>query len=147
MALELPDILTVKNWNTKKGVIAKMAGETGIGAALTQLKIEYDKVNWELFDPARQTVSKYWQLDKIDGLASEAQKKIGELGALRKQLIAVSKLAATIEKKWVKSLVIPASSRAHVGKMREAADEFFDALKWDAMDRMLWQPARREVIK
>jgi hypothetical protein len=34
-------------------VIAKMAGETGIGAALTKLKTEWDKVPWDVLDPDR----------------------------------------------------------------------------------------------
>ncbi len=42
-----PAVLTKANWDKKKGTIAKMAGATGVGAALDALKKAYDAVAWD----------------------------------------------------------------------------------------------------
>src|SRR5260221_5633672 len=46
-------ILTETEWNKNKGAIAKLAGETGIGALMKQVKKDYDAVHWGFFDVQR----------------------------------------------------------------------------------------------
>lgn len=46
-----PAILTNKDWQKKKGLLGKMAGETGVGDAMDALQKSYEKVNWKIFDP------------------------------------------------------------------------------------------------
>jgi hypothetical protein len=53
----IPKNLTLADWNAKKGIIAKMAGETGIGAELTKLKTEWAKIPWDERDPTRRSPS------------------------------------------------------------------------------------------
>ena len=55
MAFKRPDypaILTKTNWDKNKGVVAKMAGATGVGDALSKLEAAYKAVDWKKFEIA-----------------------------------------------------------------------------------------------
>jgi hypothetical protein len=144
----LPKILTVADWNSKKGTIAKMAGETGIGAALAKLKVEWDKIDWSQLDPD-EAVNKHAKNGKmtvaaLDLLEPVAKANIGKINAVRTQLKAVETLTGQIETKWRASKVIPSSSRVQVGNMKTEADHFSIALKSIDND---WKYARERVTK
>ena len=47
---EYSDVLTRKNWDKNRGVLAKMAGFTGIGDGLAKLEGLYNKIDWTIFD-------------------------------------------------------------------------------------------------
>ena len=147
---EIPVILTVADWKSKKGTIAKMAGETGIGAALAKLKVEFDKVPWDVLDPdsayRANTKTGKGTLALAQKLGPIAISNQSKLEPVRKQLQAIKTLTETIEKKWKASKIIPSSSTAHVGKMKLAADQFMVALNvnsrkgvWDAEEKRLTQ--------
>jgi hypothetical protein len=146
----IPVILTVADWNAKKGVIAKMAGETGIGAALAKLKVEFDKAPWDVLDPdlaySANTKTGKGTLALAQKLGAIAISKQNTLEPTRKELQAIKTLTESIEKKWKASKIIPSSSTAHVGKMKVAADQFMVALNansrkgvWDAEEKRLTQ--------
>ena len=44
-----PAVLTKANWDKNKGVVAKMAGATGVGDALSKLEAAYKAVDWKKF--------------------------------------------------------------------------------------------------
>ena len=46
----LPTVRTVADWNTKKGVVAKLTTATGIGAALVALRTAWFNVDWDKVD-------------------------------------------------------------------------------------------------
>ncbi|MBK8834451.1 MAG: hypothetical protein IPO29_06180 [Anaerolineae bacterium] len=108
---EIPVILTVADWNAKKGTIAKMAGETGIGAALAKLKVEFDKVPWDVLDPdsayRANTKTGKGTLALAQKLGPIAISNQSKLEPVRKQLQAIKTLTETIEKKWKASKIIP----------------------------------------
>jgi hypothetical protein len=55
MAFKRPDypaVLTKTNWDKNKGVVAKMAGATGVGDALSKLEAAYKGVDWKKFEIA-----------------------------------------------------------------------------------------------
>jgi hypothetical protein len=144
----IPKILTVADWNAKKGVIAKMAGETGIGAALAKLKTDWDKVDWAEIDPdaavtkhAKNGTMTSQALDQLEPIAKE---NIHKVEPVRNQLKAIVKLTGDIETKWKTSKVIPSSSRVHVGNMKTTADQLNIALKSIDND---WKYARERVNK
>jgi hypothetical protein len=144
----IPKNLTVVDWNSKKGVIAKMAGETGIGAALAKLKTEWDKVPWDLIDPD-EAVNKHAKngkmtVDALDQLEPVARANIKKVDAVRNQLKAIATLTGQIETKWKASKVIPSSSRKHVGDMKTTADQLNIGLKSIDND---WKQARERVTK
>src|SRR5438552_15479493 len=114
--IELPVILTVADWNKKKGVIAKMAGETGIGAELAKVKVVYDKISWPDLDPdaamikadpktGRQTMALWHKAQDI--VKKDHYPKVE---ATRKAVMAFDLLASRIETKWKASKLIPSSS-------------------------------------
>src|SRR5579864_3879584 len=49
-----PNELTKAYWDKKKGVLAKMAGATGVGQAAQTAQDAYDKIVWKVFDDATQ---------------------------------------------------------------------------------------------
>jgi hypothetical protein len=144
----IPKSLTVADWNNKKGVIAKMAGETGIGAALTKLKTAWDKVDWDELDPDAAVVknSKTGKMtvDLLDKLYPIAKQNYGKVEPVRKEFLAVSKLTQTIATKWKASKIIPSSSRKHVETMHDEADQMYIGLKSIDND---WKNARDRVEK
>ncbi|MGH7042784.1 MAG: hypothetical protein ACREFY_11705 [Acetobacteraceae bacterium] len=44
---DYPKILTKANWDKKKSLLAKAAGETGVGAAMDTAQAAYDAVDWD----------------------------------------------------------------------------------------------------
>jgi hypothetical protein len=72
MAFKRPDyatVLTKSNWDKNKGVVAKMAGATGVGEALAKLETAYKAVDWSKFEIVNNKPSPF-SLAKL-----EAQKK------------------------------------------------------------------------
>jgi hypothetical protein len=146
--IDLPVILTVADWNNKKGVIAKMAGETGIGAELAKVKVVYDKIVWADLDPdaamikadpktGRQTLA-LWEKARLEVQRDHYPK----VEALRKALLAFNLLAGRIQTKWKASKVIPSSSRKHVENMENAASLLIVQLKNVDGD---WQKAKVRI--
>jgi hypothetical protein len=144
----IPKILTVADWNRNKGVIAKMAGETGIGAALAKLKTEFDKIPWDVLDPdaalAKDGNTGIQTIAKLDKLEPLARAQYGKVKETRDELAAIVKLTTAIEAKWRTSKVIPNSSRKHVGQMKVEAGNFDIALKSIDND---WKAARVRITK
>jgi hypothetical protein len=128
---ELPKILRVTDWNAKKGVIAKMAGETGIGAELKKLQDVYDKTPWDVLDPdaAVNATKKRGSSALVDQLFPAAKAQSGKVEVLRKQLFAFADFADKVEAKFQKSKVIPSSSTKHVKTMAAEARTFATSLK------------------
>ena len=144
----LPKILTVADWNSKKGVIAKMAGETGIGAALAKLKTTWDKVEWDVLDPdaavLKNSKTGKMTLELLEKLEPIAAKNINKIEPVRKELKAVADLTEKIAAKWKTSKIIPSSSRKHVETMHTTADQMWIQLKSIDND---WKAARQRVGK
>lgn len=121
----LPTILTSKDWKKSKGRIAKMKGETGIGAQLDKIAKAHKAVKWEQINLSKQHIA--WgqtskpKWDKVVlGAVGEVQ---GNVVKLINEIRALSKLARTVEAKYKKSKTTPKSSRKHVGNVADAADE------------------------
>lgn len=47
-----PNELTKDYWDKKKGLLAKVAGKTGVGEAAETAKDAYDQIDWKVFDNA-----------------------------------------------------------------------------------------------
>jgi hypothetical protein len=126
----LPVILTRKDWDKKKGVIAKMAGETGIGAQCDKVGNAYRLVKWDKFDLAerRRVVLKNWRDDSFtrdnwNKLVKDAMTETTTTVAkLVTELYALRDLCNKTAETFKKSKTIPASSAQHVLAMGKAAD-------------------------
>ncbi len=151
MALKvLPKILTVADWNSKKGVIAKMAGETGMGAALTKLDTAWKAVKWNLVDPdegirlkagktGKQTLAAYNLAEPL------AFGEFGDIAKVQTELRAVNKLAGELEIKWKASKVIPSSSRVHVGNIKAESLKLYNELARDKITTE-WHTAKQRIV-
>ena len=142
----IPVILTQADWNRKKGVFAKMAGETGIGAAMKAVDDEWKKVDWEALDPN----SAYAKSGKLRiptnhaQLTEAARGERGKVEAVRTKLKTLRDLAKVTETKFKASKVIPSSSRVHVGSIAVAADHLFIELK--SID-VIWETERKQITQ
>lgn len=125
---ELPAILTKKDWDKNKGTIATMAGKTGIGEAMTEVKAAYDAITWTKFD-AMLALPGVKLVEKVTEGLDAAKSEYKKVEALRKKVSALGTLARTTEAKFKKSKTIPASSGKYVGSVAARADSWTVELK------------------
>lgn len=121
---EYPTILTAENWNRKKGVIAKMAGETGIGASLTKLKKVFDDTDWKVIqvDDRKPNPSDF-RLDAWEKMCKEAATQaVSEVGKVRIAAYETRDLAKKVAEKFAKSPVIPKDITKLCNEISTAAD-------------------------
>ncbi len=151
MKKEMPKNLTFKEWEAKKGVIAKMAGETGMGAALKKLDTAWNKITPETLDPDAAFLKTGLSRTpaNFDKLMKAAAGQNATVQAARKEFVAVRDLAQSLEKKWKSSRVIPSSSTKYVAEMAKSADWMFIALKsfdrdWTAYGDVIKKEAERQ---
>ncbi|HVY60844.1 MAG TPA: hypothetical protein VHF22_04290 [Planctomycetota bacterium] len=97
----LPEILTEKHWDKNKGLLAKAAGETGVGAALKKLADLFGKVDWLKFQGKTHCQGAVdWDLFDRHFKAAQAENK--KAGEMQKQLYAVRDLAKAAAEKFKK---------------------------------------------
>jgi len=66
-----PAVLTKANWDKNKGVVAKMAGATGVGDALAKLEAAYKAVDWKKFQIAANKPDPF-SLPKLEAMKKAA---------------------------------------------------------------------------
>lgn len=106
-----PDELTNKGWQKAKGLIAKMAGETGMGDQLKKLEAAYGDVEWrklQLYLNCPQGGKR--TLPSIQTAFDDALKQGPKLKILESTCREVEKAAKDLSAKWSKDKKIPASS-------------------------------------
>ena len=116
-----PDILTDRNWQKNKGLFAKAAGETGVGAQMKIVEKKFGEIKWEQFD-VRTALKGGANADEANLALSTAR------GAYEKRVkplvVEIDKLykkAEDAEKKFRASKAIPKSAGDHAGKVKAAA--------------------------
>lgn len=119
--LDYPAELLAANWDRNKGTIAKMAGETGIGAALKKLKDLHTGIDW-----TKLTAGGYGKLHN-EAEVDEAEKKAKAYYAAKVMTYAaaargVRALAGDVAKKFAANKLIPKQSTAYVTSIAQAAD-------------------------
>lgn len=127
----IPPILTEADWNKHKGVIAKMAGETGIGAAMKSFKAAFDRVEWIHFSVKQS----YKNIAEIDAQQKAVMAEGSKIEPIRKELFKLRDVAKAAEEKFKKSKLIPSTSTQQVQKIQKAAEDF--ALTMKSMDSVL----------
>ena len=129
--VEWPETLTSKDWQKKKGALAKMAGKTDIGATMTDAKDEFDKIDWTLLEAAQMPTADRKSIPKIKAAKAAAMAHITKVveGRVRPKVKEIKELAATAEAEWSKSKVILKSSAKHAALVSSTADRYWIALK------------------
>jgi hypothetical protein len=142
----LPKNLTVADWNSKKAIPTKISGNTGIGAGLTKLRAEWDKVDWEDLDPdvaiGKQSPTHEITLAALNLALPAAKANLNKLPAVRKQLTALVTLMGQTETKWRSKKLITSASVKHVTGMKTTVTQLIKAL--DEIDDE-WVAARQRA--
>ncbi len=133
-AIIYPVFLTDKDWQKKKGNIAKLTKKTGIGAILEKIEKAYAAVDTNKLDaaglpPAERDVPLI-QKHLKDALAYYTT----AIEPIRKDLSKVRDLAKDTAAEWKKSKLIPESSRKAAEELSKAADLFYMRLKSNSHD-------------
>ena len=139
---EYPKILTRKDWDKNKGLIAKYYGHTGIGDMMDDVQKQFDAVDWDKIDLTKRREKWTWGQDisipNWEKIMKEAKDEItGKLADVSKALYELRDLALKIQKKFEDNSKIPSSSTKHVGKIATAADEFGVKLNKNSMSEGL----------
>ena len=119
--LGYPPELLPAYWDKNKGTIAKMAGETGIGAALAKLKAQHAKIDWQ-----QLTANGYGKLHSAAEV-DETEKKArayyaSSVAPYATMARGVRDLALGVAKKFAANKLIPKSSVATVAAIAKSAD-------------------------
>ena len=121
---EYPNCLTPQYWDKKKGVFAKMAGETGIGVSLTKLQKVFDATDWKTIQVSdRKPKINDFKLDAWEKTCKEAAAVgVKELGKLRDAAYETRDLAKETAAKFKKNKLIPKSAVVLCEEIQTAAD-------------------------
>lgn len=137
-----PDILKESDWNKNKGNLAKLAGETGVGAQMKVVAAKFADVDWGLFD-VRTALKGGATADKAKQalvLAQGAYDK--KVKPLITEIDKLAKKADEAQKKFKASKTIPKSSAEHAAKVVTAAKLFSAQAKavngeFDAFEKVM----------
>lgn len=113
-----PPVLTDANWQTQKGIIAKVVkGETGIGAELIKLKTRYDTLAqaWSHFNPMARNDIMTMSLHDVVNLKQLAHNETVKITAVTQQAGHLRTMLVDLGGKWTRSLVVPKATATHVG--------------------------------
>ena len=124
--------LTNKDWQKKKGLLAKGGGETGVGEHMDKLEALFKKIDWNAYNAKLVC-------DRANGVFTPGQAavKLKEAGAaFIKEMapirVAAQKLRDVAQKtsdEWKKNKLIPSSSTKHAALVAQEADLLFMGLK------------------
>ena len=129
--LSWPETLTNANWQKKKGALAKMAGTTDVGGAMTAAKAELDKIDWTKLDAALMPGPDRKSIPKIKEAKAAAMSHVTQIveGKVRPKVKQIKDFAAAAQAEWAKSKIIPKSSADHAKLVSTTADQYWIALK------------------
>jgi hypothetical protein len=124
-----PDILKETDWQAKKGKIAKLAGETGVGETMKKCEAAHKKVDWmNKYDiSTRITWAKVDPAKSKTEVVDETEKKLvveykADADPIRKLLQEVRDKAKAAAAAWKKNKLIPSSSVKHAEAVANAAE-------------------------
>lgn len=129
---EFPAILTSKDWQKKKGLLAKGAGETGVGTQMDKVQAGFNALDWSAC--YAKTVCTKDNGVLLPGHVEGKMKDVaaflgGRIEPLRKEIDKLAKLAGDTAAEWKKSKLIPAASAKHAQAVADAAGMFSMAIK------------------
>jgi len=139
-----PKELTDAAWQKQKGLIAKAAGETGVGAALKKAETLYKAIKWERFDPFMGP--KLGTFDELEEAFDAARKEYAaKVEPLRKALFDARDKAEAAAKTFKSNKLIPADARKATDTIIKSAERFAVELK--SMDDKPFEDYRAQIQK
>lgn len=132
-----PVELTKANWDKNKGLLAKMAGFTGIGDSLTTLKAAYDKVGWDKIELPwvnNRPSQAEFTLAKLDAMVKIAVAEMnGSAANLRTAALATRDLAKKTEADFKKNKAIPSASTKLCATIGTSAEHLASAVNTNSL--------------
>ncbi len=129
-----PESLTKKAWDKSKGTVAKMAGETGVGAALEGLEKGWKELDLVNLNPDVVLYgAKGLHPDKVLEKVKAVYPKIDKYRAEVKKTVDLTKKVA---EDFKKNKLIPSSSTKLVEEMNKTADHWWIALKMSVLEQL-----------
>src|SRR4051812_24089121 len=125
------------NWDTNRGVVEKMPGETGLGAACETAERKYSLINWRIFEGASEKNLQTADADFVDQLMEVEYRR--HVIPAADSVLELKAKCDEVAGKFKESRTIPSSSRLHVEKMAKAAGEFSGQLRISVEDET-WMP-------
>jgi hypothetical protein len=121
---ELSVVLTKANWDKNKGVLAKMAGPTGVGEALDKLEKAYKAVDWQKFEiAANKLPEKEFTLKKLADMQKAAVAEMtGNAAKLRLAAFAARDVARKAGAELRKNKLVPKSAADLCAQIEKDAD-------------------------
>jgi hypothetical protein len=123
--LEYPKILTDADWQKQKGIVAKMVGETGMGAAMQKCKAVYDTINWMPLT----ALSTYKNEEALAQAKAAAMQEGKKFETFRTALFALRDHAKKVHDKFKAHKLIPKASSDHVAAIIAACEQTAVAAK------------------
>jgi hypothetical protein len=163
----IPTILTVQDWNSKKGKRGRMAGKTGVGEAMRQVKTAYDRVNWSKLNikeleprkiqPWGGLGAKTYDVHALERVVKEAKTELnGNVRQLVIRLKTLSGQAAMTAAMYKKSRWVPSSLRKHTEEVAKVADFWSVSLNTFTLGSIMakqqskmtgtWEDIRKNII-
>src|ERR1039457_2882297 len=122
---DYPTTLTNADWQKKKGLLAKMAGETGIGAALIKATTAHEAVDWAKID----VLNAYPNLQALEDAEKVAKEAFhAKVSHLIDELVKVRTLAQAVAKTFQQKKTIPASAVKAVTDVGAACTSYISEL-------------------
>lgn len=144
--LDIPKHLKSKEWNSHKGIIAKMTKstkKTGITEVLKAFEDYYNfKGAWGLWGDSEVAGYAKWAIDPNPSTSKSGVQHLKNgkdsidkfLKGLKDKLDAVKNLATTKAVEFKKATLIPSSSRVYLEDMAKAAVSFANAVTLSVKD-------------
>ena len=120
-----PSILTNATWQSEKGKIAKLVGETGLGAALDACQRAYDAVDGGKFSPKLT----YPDLGAIDADWKIAKTEGAKFEGVRALLFKARDVANATAAKYKANKLVPSSSTQYATKVGKECENFAVVLR------------------
>ena len=125
-----PKTLTNKDWQKKKGVIAKIVGKTGIGDQMKTLEANYKAIDWKQLDALTALQGKDQNMEKLEDFKKSSKAYYqSKVLPVREEALNLSRLADKVADQWKKSKKIPKGSRQHAELVAKEALNFATAIK------------------
>ena len=144
-APQIPEELTRVYWQNHKGMIAKMAGYTGLSEAMDEVDKVYGRVDWSLFNERKADErGKNLGIEEFDAWFARAKAEYPKVVVLRQEVYQLRDRASETEERFRTSALIPASARRLAGDIKVAAEHFAVSLR--SMGDV-WEHQRQELVQ
>ena len=119
-----PVVLTDKDWQKKKGTVAKVTAKTGLGAQMIKTEKLFKKINWDKFEAQRAIPLPHNRdlpnIVKAKQTAMSSYKS--DIEPVRNELKKLRDMAKKVSDEWKKSKTIPGSATKAALEVMNAAD-------------------------